>query len=307
MRRDRGIALLNALVMVAAIATLAAGLMIEAGRSHDRMAHVAGSQQAALHLDAGLLLVDPVLRADWLRAPDLDHLAEPWARAPLDADIDRGRLVARLSDLQGRFNVNSLANASDTGAARAFERLLRRLDLPVSLGAEIAGFVQPRGPVRPADYAARAVPVRVPGGAAERVEALRLVRGMTAAYYARLVPYIAALPPGTPLNVNTALPEVLAAVLPAASPADIDRLVAERRTAPFAGTADFETRARRLIHPRVIARAQVPDGGFDVSTRWFEARFVLHLDGRAYRRILTIERSPEDGAALIAHRRMFLP
>jgi len=307
MRGDRGIALLNALVMVGAIAALAAGLMIEAGRSHDRMAHVAGSQQAALHLDAGLLLVDPVLRADWLRAPDLDHLGEPWARAPLEADIDRGRLEARLSDLQGRFNVNALVNASDAGAARALERLLRRLGLPVSLGAEIAGFVQPRGPVRPGDYADRPVPVKVTGGAVERVEALRLVRGMTEAHYARLVPYIAALPVGTPLNVNTAPAEVLGAVLPAANPADIDRLVAERRTAPFADIADFEERALRLVHPGLLARAQVPDGGFGVSSGWFEARLVLHLDGRAYRRILTIERSPEDGAALIAHRRMVLP
>jgi len=307
MTRDRGIALLNALVMVAAIAALAAGLMIEAGHSRDRMAHVAGSQQAALHLDAGLLLVDPVLRADWLRAPDIDHPGEPWARAPLDADIDRGRLVARLADLQGRFNVNSLANASDTGAARAFERLLRRLGLPVSLGAEIAGFVQPRGPVRPADYVTRALPVRVAGGAVDRVEALRLVRGMTEDHYARLVPFVAALPPRTPLNVNTASAEVLGAVLPAASPADIARLVAERGVAPFASTADFEDRAVRMIHPRVIARAQGPAGGFDVGSRWFEARLVLHLDGRAYRRILTLERSPEDGAALIAHHRMVQP
>jgi general secretion pathway protein K len=307
MRRDRGIALLNALVMVAAIAALAAGLMIQAGHSRDRMAHVAGSQQAALHLDAGLLLVDPVLRADWLRAPDLDHLGEPWARAPLDADIDRGRLVARLADLQGRFNVNSLANASDTASARAFERLLRRLGLPVALGAEVAGFVQPRGPVRPADYADRPVPVRVVGGAADRTEALRLVRGMTQAHYVRLAPFVAALPPRTPLNVNTAPPEVLGAVLPAASPADIDRLVAERATAPFVDMADFEERARRLIHPKATVRAQVPDGGLGVSTRWFEARLALHLDGRVHRRILTIERSPEDGAALIAHRRMVLP
>jgi general secretion pathway protein K len=307
MTGERGIALLNALVMVAAIAAVAAGLMIEAGRSHDRMALVAGSQQAALHLDAGLLLVGPVLLADWQRAPELDHLGEPWARAPLEADIDRGRLEARLADLQGRFNVNSLANAADTGAARAFERLLRRLGLPVALGAEIAGFVQPRGPVRPADYADRPVPVRPPGGAVDRVEALRLVRGMTEAHYARLAPFVAALPPRTPLNVNTAPAEVLGAVLPAASPADIARLVAERATAPFASAAEFETRAARLIHPRVIARAQGPAGGLDVGSRWFEARLVLHLDGRAHRRILTLERSPEDGAALIAHRRMVLP
>lgn len=307
MRRDRGIALLNALVMVAAIAALAAGLMIQAGHSHDRAAQISGSQQAALHLDAAQLLIDPVLRADWRRAPDLDHLDEVWARAPLEADIDRGRMVARLADLQGRFNVNSLANASDASAARAFERLLRWLGLPVSLGPEIAGFVQPRGPVRPADYATRAVPVLVPGGTVDRVEALRLVRGMTEAHYARLAPFVAALPPGTPLNLNTASAEVLAAVLPVVGPADAARLVAERAVKPFINMADFDERARRLIHPGVIAQAQPPDGGFGVSTRWFEARVVLHLDGRVYRRNLTLERSPEDGAALIAHRRMVLP
>lgn len=307
MRGERGIALLNALIMVAAIAALAAGLMIEAGRSHDRMVDISGSQQAMLHLDAALLLVDPVLRADWRRSPDLDHLNEAWARAPLEADIDRGQMIARLADLQGRFNVNSLANPADAGAARGFERLLRGLGLPVSLGPEIAGFVQPRGPVRPADYAARPVPVRVPGGAVDRIEALRLVRGMTEAYYTRLVPFVAALPPRTPLNVNTAPAEVLGAVLGAASPADAARLVADRAVKPFTDLADFEERARRLIHPRVIAQAQAPDGGFGVSTRWFEAAVDLHLDGRVYRRILTLERSPEDGAALIAHRRMVLP
>ncbi len=307
MRGDRGIALLNALIMVAAIAALAAGLMLRAGASLDRAQDLQTSQQAALHLDAAVLLLDPVLRADWLRAPEIDHLNEPWARQPIEAEIDRGTLTVQLSDLQGRFNVNSLANATDSAASRAFERLLRRLGLPVVLGPEIAGFVQPRGPVRAADYANRPVPVKVGTGAVDRVEALRLVRGMTEAHYARLAPYVAALPPGSPLNVNTAPAEILAAVLPAANPANIARLLDERARAPFTSPADFAARAERLIHPRVIAQAEAPAGGFATRTRWFEARVDLVLDGRVQSRILTLERAPLDGAVTIAHRRMILP
>jgi general secretion pathway protein K len=307
MSGDRGIALLNALILVAAIAALAAGLMLRATASLERAQDLQISQQAALHLDAAALLLDSVLRDDWRRAPEIDHGGEPWARQPIEAEIDRGTLTGQLSDLQGRFNVNSLANATDTAAARAFDRLLRRLGLPAALGPEIAGFVQPRGPVRAADYLDRPVPIRLGAGAVDRVEALRLVRGMTEGHYARLAPYVAALAPGTPLNVNTALPEVLGAVLPAASPADIARLVDERARAPFASTSDFTTRAERLIHARVIAQAEAPAGGFGVRTNWFEARFDLALDGRVQSRILIVQRTPPDGVVHVTQRRMILP
>lgn len=307
MRGDRGIALLNALIMVAAIAAIAVGLMLSAQRSRERSTYLQISQQAALHLDAAEYLLDPILHADFQRDPGLDHLSEGWAREGLEAEIDRATLTGRLSDLQGRFNVNSLSNTSDGAAALAFDRLLRRLGLPVALGPEIAGFVQPRGPVRAADYADRPVPVRTGAGAVDRIEALRLVRGMTEAHYTRLAPFVAALPPGTPLNVNTALPEVLGAVLPAANPADIARLVATRETAPFQSGAEFEARAVEMIHPRVIAQAQIPAGGLSVGTNWFEARFDLVLDGRRQSRILIVERAPLDGAAYVAHRRMILP
>lgn len=307
MRRDRGIALLNALILVAAIATIAAGLMLSAQMSRERSSHLQISQQAALHLDSAEYLLDPILKADFQRDPAIDHLSEGWAREGLETDIDRAVLIGRLSDLQGRFNVNALANSSDGAAALAFERLLRRLGLPVTLGPEIAGFVQPRGPVRAADYAERPVPVRTGAGAVERIEALRLVRGMTEAHYARLAPFVAALPPGTPLNVNTALAEVLGAVLPSANPADIARLMAARELAPFRSGADFEARAVEMIHPGVIAQAQIPAGGLSVGTSWFEVRFELELDGSRQSRILTVERAPLDGAAHVAHRRMILP
>lgn len=307
MRGDRGIALLNALIMVAAISAVAAGLMLRAETSRVRVEDLQISQQAALHLDAAEFLIDPVLRADWERDQNLDHLQEGWARERFDANIDRGLLRGAIRDLQGRFNINSLSVPSDLVAAQSFERLLRALGLPVDLGPEIAGYVQARGPVRAADYLARDVPVRPRGEPMDRIEELRLVRGMTETHFARLLPHVAALPPGTGLNVNTASAEVLGAVLPTANPAGIARLLAERARLPFETRSDFILRTESLIHPRAITQAQVPDGGFMVSSNRFEVTFELWLDGRAHRRILTVERSGLTGATTIAHRRAGYP
>ncbi|PIV78245.1 MAG: hypothetical protein COW54_10495 [Rhodobacteraceae bacterium CG17_big_fil_post_rev_8_21_14_2_50_63_15] len=303
MSTDRGVALLNALILVAAISAVATGLMLRAETSRARVEDLLISEQAALHLDAAEWLINPVLRADWEREQGLDHLLEGWALEGFQATIDRAELSGRIIDLQGRFNINSLGDAGDLAAAQSFERLLRTLGLPVALGPEVAGFMQARGPVLPEEYATRAVPLRPPGEPLETVDELRLVRGMTEAHFVRLVPFVAALPPDMPLNVNTASGEVLGALFATANPAGIARLIAERGRLPFATLADFKARAESLLHPLVIAQALVPSGGLSTATDWFEARFDLSLDGRVQSRILVIERSELTGATEIRSRR----
>ncbi|WP_294606252.1 type II secretion system minor pseudopilin GspK [uncultured Roseovarius sp.] len=303
MKRDRGIALLNALIMVAAISAVATGLMLRAETSQSRVGHLQLSEQAMLHLDAAEWLIDPVLRADWERDQNLDHLREGWALERFEADIDRAKLAGKITDLQGHFNVNALNDPGDLAAVQAFERLLRTLGLPLALAREVAGFVQQRGPVLAEEYGARDLPVRPPGAPIAAIEELRLVRGMTVADYARLLPYVAALPKGTPLNVNTASAEVLGAVLPTANPAGVARLIADRDRLPFSSRGDFSERAEGLLHPRVIEQSQAPKGGLGVTSRWFEARFDLALDGRILSRVVTVERSALTGAVEIKNRR----
>lgn len=305
--QDRGVALLNALLLVAAISAVATGLMLRAETSRSRVEHLQISQQAALHLDAAEWLIDPVLRADWERDQNLDHLLEGWSLAGFQADIDRAQMTGTISDLQGRYNVNALSDPADLNAVQSFDRLLASLGLSLTLGRDIAGFVQARGPSQTTDYATRPLPVLPAGAPLDRIEELRLVTGMTAEAYARLLPYVAALPPGAGLNVNTTTPEVLGAMLPTANPAGVTQLIAERGRVPFADTADFTTRAEALLHPRVITQALAPDGGFVTATDWFEARFDVALDGRIQSRILTVERSTLNGAVTLRHRRVVTP
>ncbi|WP_297774252.1 type II secretion system minor pseudopilin GspK [uncultured Roseovarius sp.] len=307
MIRDRGIALLNALIMVAAISAVATGLMLRAETSRTRVEHLQISQQAALHLDAAEWLIDPVLRADWERDQTLDHLREGWSLVGFQAEIDRAQLTGTISDLQGRFNVNSLSDPTDINAVQSFDRLLVALGLPPAIGREIAGYVQARGPALAAEYSSRPLPLRPAGAPLERIESLRLVNGVTDADYLRLSPYVSALPPGTGLNVNTAPAEVLDAVLPATNLAGVARLIADRGLVPFGNRGDFAERAERLLHPRIISQAQPPKGGFTVSSGWFEARFSVLLDNRIQSRILTVQRSALNGATTIRHRRSALP
>lgn len=307
MTRDRGIALLNALIIVAAISAVASGLMLRAETSRARIEHLQIAQQAGLHLDAAEWLIDPVLRADWARDQRLDHLREGWSLVGFEADIDRARLTAEIRDLQGRFNINSLGDPADLNALRSFERLLGALGLPLFVGREIAGYVQARGSALAAEYGNRPFPIRPADAPLDRIEELRLVTGMTPDIYGRLLPYVAALPPGSAVNVNTVTPEVLAAMLPTTTPAGVARLIADRQRLPFADGDDFAQRAVRLLHPRIITQAEPPDGGFGVSSSWFEARFDVALDGRVQSRILTIRRSALDGATSIHARRTLAP
>src|SRR5262249_6488571 len=74
------------------------------------------------------------------------------------------------------------------------------------------------------------------------VAELAMVRGFDASVYARLRPFVSALPRPTPVNVNTATPEVLAAITNGLNLDGARALVAQRGRAYFRDKADFGAR-----------------------------------------------------------------
>ncbi len=300
--REHGIALLNALILVAAIAAIAAGLMLRAENSRTRISYLQGSAQAMLYLDAAELLVEPVLRGDWMRDQTVDYLSESWAVNPIDAEVDRGTVTGEMRDLQGLFNVNSLSVPSDGSAVQAFEHLLRSLDLPVVLAREVTAFTQPSATGDMAAYNDRDLPVRPALRPLDDISELRLVNGMTSEIYTRLLPYVWAGPVGVSVNVNTAPRAILAAIYPAATAGNIDRLIAERNKAYFVDMADYNTRLGRAIPAAVLQTARIPNGGLGVSSAWFEARFTARLNDTVLRRRLVIARDRLTGRSEIIRR-----
>lgn len=294
----RGIALINALVVVAAISAVAVALLARADAARLRLAEMRGADQAALYLDAAERLALLLIETD-SNTTDTDHPGEPWAEAREAEEIDLGTAGWRISDLQGRFNVNWLADEPDYWAPvarEAFERLMQQQGLPADLAARLADALDPE--IAPQNRRAR------PGTAAARirprpvltVDELRLVEGLTEEDFARIAPFLAALPGQTTLNVNTASPEVLAAFLPDASVDQVSRAL-EAATRPFVDPDEF---FYDIMEPLMgLAADDFPFERLDTATEWFEVRLNARLDRTHLRRTLVVRRSAEGGGDIV--------
>jgi general secretion pathway protein K len=98
--------------------------------------------------------------------------------------------------------------------------------------------------------------------AATRLQELGAVRGMTPAILAGLARYVTTLPGESPLNVNTAAPELLAASIANIEPGPLAALVASRGEHAFTSIADFRE--------RLPAGASIGDEAmFTVKSRYF--------------------------------------
>lgn len=210
-RRQRGVALIVALLVVAIAVILVAALLDRGELALARTRNVLRGEQAeayALGLEA---YAGQVLAA---RPPnERDTNNSPWVMPLPPQDVPGGTIAGSMRDLDGCFNLNNLrpgAPSSDIWKG-VFQTLLVALQLDPALATPIEGWLDPaRADTEEANhYLSQPVPYRPRGDLFVHVSELRLVRGIDAATYARLAPHVCALPPGTTINVNTATLPVL--------------------------------------------------------------------------------------------------
>jgi len=89
------------------------------------------------------------------------------------------------------------------------------------------------------------------------------VKGISPEMVERLRPFVTALPEPTPVNVNTAPAEVLAALFQDLSMADAKALVEARKSGHFRDQADFRA------HLPASKVGQIRDNDFSVNSRYF--------------------------------------
>ncbi len=97
------------------------------------------------------------------------------------------------------------------------QRLLELLDLDPAIADAIADWIDPDKEKRDngaedGDYEGLDPPYVAANQPLTSITELRLIKGIDAAVYNKLAPYVCVLPSGTALNVNTAAPVVLAAL-----------------------------------------------------------------------------------------------
>ncbi|HET9121964.1 MAG TPA: type II secretion system protein GspK, partial [Acidiferrobacteraceae bacterium] len=101
---------------------------------------------------------------------------------------------------------------------------------------------------------------------------LQLVQGFGARAYAKLRPWVTALPVtagATAVNINTAPAAVLAALFPAAGAGAVQALVAQRTHNPFTSVAQLQT-----LLPGAAGAAAAPYG---IRSNYFEVLVQAHF------------------------------
>lgn len=133
-------------------------------------------------------------------------------------------LEASLEDLQGRFNLNNLVDGQGVivpSELQAFENLLANVGVETKWAPLIADWIDadsvPYDPGGAEDdtYLSQDPPYRTANRQITSASALLALPGFGADRYAKIAPYVTALPRGTNINLCTARPPVLDALGPA--------------------------------------------------------------------------------------------
>jgi general secretion pathway protein K len=220
--RQRGVAVVLAMGVVA-LAAMAAGAVLASQSAWSRHAELRSEHvQAQALVQAGVDWARALLNDD-RRMSSVDHLGEPWAMRLPPVPVDNGELAGQIDDQQAAFNLNNLMSggAVSAGPLAQFRRLLEILGLPEALsGALTDAYLETKRPLID-------------------VGDLALVPGFDETVRARLRPFVTALPRFTAVNVNTAPPEVLAAIIIGLDLDGARELTAQRGRAYFRNRADF--------------------------------------------------------------------
>jgi len=248
-RRQQGLALITAVLVVAIVATVATTLALgeqvwfRQAQNMNNRAQAESLRRGALNYAAILLARD---------TNQSDHLGELWAKPLPPLPVEDGMIAFSVEDAQARFNLNNLVRngAPSLPDIAMFQRLLTvlKIDDPGLSGAlldwlDLNPTVDRPGGAEDIDYLSLPQPYRSANQALQSVDELRLVKGFTAEIVETLRLYVTALPVPTTVNVNTAPEQVLAALFvnPPASAA-IKTVLESRVSQPFEDPSQFLAR-----------------------------------------------------------------
>jgi general secretion pathway protein K len=297
---ERGAALLTVLILVGIMGAIAVTVF---GRL--RLATLLSGNAISLESARSIALVGETLvttRIDDLvaKTPTRTTLAGGWLGRPISLPLPDGRAVARVTDGGNCFNLNSLATGSipDALVSRPiaidqFSALMQAIGVPAGTAAGIAASAadwidsdddaNPNG-AEDSVYGRLTPSYRTADTIMAEASELRAVNGVTPEIYAKLRPWVCALPlvEMSPINVNTITPAqapLIAMLLGQnGSIAAARRAIDERPAAGWATVGDFwNTPALRTLVPPADVLSQP-----QVITRWFALAMDVDVAGTEF-------------------------
>lgn len=270
-RRQRGVALLTAMLLVAMATVIATDVIWEDNLRLRRAGNMLYMDQATQYALGAEAWAGDTLRTD-LDESTIDHLNEIWALDLPPLTVDGGYIEGILYDMQGRFNLNNLIQpdgSPNTIQVELFRRLLTTLELEPALATVVVDWLDPDVEVSFPDgaeddvYTSVDPPYRAGNGPITSTSELLAMNGFDLAAYRALAPHVAALPIGTTINVNTASSVVLASLSDDLSLLQAEGMVEAREDAPYEGLEQFENQ----VAPELVAWLSDSTSYFQAETR----------------------------------------
>lgn len=235
---QRGVALLTILLLVVSITVVASAMLASQKVAIRRSGLLFDQNQLLQDIDAGQQLAVTMIRAD-SKLNDTDSEQDIWAQPILPYTLANHSVSIELRDEAGRFNINNLYQGGtvDTVALEVFQRLLTQLNLEPDIAIAVLDWqdtdseVYLDGGDESAVYSQqlnRSVDGALPNQPFVSVDQLQEVRGVSAEVLATLRPYLTAVPYYLPININTASPALLAALIDGATSQQMQGIVDTR-------------------------------------------------------------------------------
>jgi general secretion pathway protein K len=291
MRRSRstsqqGSATLIALIVVSLISICVTSLLWQQDFEIRKTQIFKENAQAAWLQRSLTDVVRLVLRIDLLNSPTIDHLGEIWAlpiensriedylkNQDLPEELTSIKFSGSIQDAQSLFNLANLWNATITtvniGGLTAYANLLEELGLNKNLADQTAQYVLSNNrSIQALDDL-----INIPGYSSETLKRLRR--------------FVIILPEPTAVNMNTAPIEILRALLPTLSQADVTQFTQLRLNTPLKNQDDVSKLLAKVQPNRTLQATSA----MDVKSNYWLANTNMIIDQRHIHTQTLIKRS----------------
>ena len=272
---QRGVALLTILLLVVSI-TVVAGAMLASQKIAIRRSGLLFDQNQLLQdIDAGQQLAVTMIRAD-ANLNDTDSTQDIWAKPVPPYTLGTHSIGIEMRDEASRFNINNLYQngAVDTAALAVFQRLLTQLNLAPDIAIAVLDYQDADSEVYQDGGDESTVYNQQSNSSADNdlpnqrlvnIDQLQNVKGINVEVLAVLRPYITVVPHYLPINMNTASPVILAALIDGATSQQMQTIVDLREKQVFESIdeiwqlpilSSLDNKQRKIIAPLLAVDSQ---------------------------------------------------
>ena len=301
-RQQGGVVLLSVLLILALLSALVYQLVGRQSLVVAQARQTFAGDQALQYALGAEDFARQVLRQEWIDTGAVDNLTEIWAQPLPPLDVDEGFLEIQVTDLNACFNLNAVASTATAQEAgrinlSRFKTLLRNLNLPETVADVWLDWIDPDQEVggfgaEDSEYLLGEFAHRTGDQLASHVSELRMLRDMDSEVYTAIEPYVCVLPTDQlRINVNTAHPQVIAALNPSISAAQIEGIAMSERLYSDVNQVTAEI-------PELAAATDA----FGVASEFFEIQIRAQVDDALVELASTLHRNPNDGTITLLTR-----